>query len=207
MRRRNVKRAHERILEFDNIVLNPTDFIDFKEIFKNDHPLHMEIGMGKGKFIIEQALKNPDINYIGLEKYESVILQALEKAKDLNISNLIFICSDSNIADKFIKKGSISKIYLNFSDPWPKTRHIKRRLTSPLFLKVYEEISIKPHIEFKTDNRELFAYSLISFNNNGYEFLDLSLDLHQDKEEIITTEYEERFIKENKPIYFIEVIK
>ena len=170
MRRRNVKNAHERLLQHDKIMI--FEPIKYKEnwhkVFDNNNPIYIEIGMGKGDFIIEHAKRNSNINYIGIEKYESVILQAAEKAKELNLDNLRLICFDAEKIEEIFAKQEIDKIYLNFSDPWPKARHEKRRLTSSNFLKHYISISKSPcEIEFKTDNQGLFEYSLVSFNNNN----------------------------------------
>ncbi len=208
MRRRNVKNAHERIIKYENIILHPEDEINVEALFEKKQPIHLEIGMGKGNFIIEHAKRNAHINYIGLEKYESVILQALVKLEDFELPNLKLICTDASNLVKLLGENTIDKIYLNFSDPWPKARHEKRRLTSSNFLKIYETITKKPTtIEFKTDNRGLFEYSLISFNENKYQFDELSLDLHNDKEDIITTEYEDKFSSMGNPIYYVRVKK
>lgn len=208
MRRRNVRNAHERILKYENIILHPTDLLNINEMFEKSQPIHLEIGMGKGNFIIEHAKRNPHINYIGFEKYESVILQALVKLEELDLPNLKLVCADASNLTKLFSENTIDKIYLNFSDPWPKVRHAKRRLTSPSFLNIYEYIAKKPTtIEFKTDNRGLFEYSLVTFNENKYKFNELSLDLHKDKEDIITTEYEDKFSSMGNPIYYVQVEK
>ena len=208
MRRRNVRNAHERILKYENIILHPCENLDINNMFEKKQPIHLEIGMGKGNFIIEHAKRNPNINYIGFEKYESVILQALVKLEDLELSNLKLVCADASNLTNLFKENTIDKIYLNFSDPWPKVRHAKRRLTSPSFLNIYESITKKPTlIEFKTDNRGLFEYSLVTFNEQKYKFNELSLDLHKDKEDIITTEYEDKFSSMGNPIYYIQVEK
>ena len=207
MRRRNIKQAKDKIKQYDCLI-SPKDLINFKDYFKNDNPLHLEIGMGKGQFIINLAKNNPNINYLGLEKYESVILQALKKKENEHLDNLLLICDDCLNLLNFINKKSIDKIYLNFSDPWPKARHEKRRLTSNTFLKIYEAISKdKTLIEMKTDNRGLFEYSIMNLTNNHYQIEEIHLDLHKDFENIITTEYEDRFSKDNNPIYFMRVSK
>lgn len=205
MRRRNVHNAHERLLNHVGLlVINPNDYKgQWHTLFNNNNPIHLEIGMGKGKFIIELALKNPDINYLGIEKYESVILQPCDRLGDNYPANLHFICADANNLSDYFSHDEIDKIYLNFSDPWPKSRHDKRRLTHANFLKVYQDIN-KGDIEFKTDNVGLAEFSIVSFNNFGAKFLDLSLDLHSRDEEIITTEYEDKFSQKG-PIYFMKV--
>lgn len=208
MRLRNVPYAKEKIDSSDYIIL---DYLEkkgsFYKIFANDNPIYLEIGTGKGNFIIEQAKKNPNINFIGIEKYDSVLVRALEKIGDIEIPNLRFIRMDAkDITEVF--EHEISRIYLNFSDPWPKDRHAKRRLTSEEFLKRYDHIFIdKKDIEFKTDNRKLFEYSVISLTNYNYRIEELSLDLHQDASDNIMTEYEEKFSSKGQVIYYIKVIK
>lgn len=167
--------------------------------------------MGKGKFLREHALKNPNINYIGIEKFDSVIVQAVEKIAPLNLINIKLINVDAEELLEIFNVNEINKIFLNFSDPWPKNRHQKRRLTSEKFLALYEKV-LNGTIEMKTDNRGLFEYSLMSFNNNNWRFKELSLDLHaiaedEEPKEIITTEYEDRFVEKGNVIYFVEVSK
>ena len=214
MRRRNIKNADEKIQVFDEILIsNPEEYYGkMHSIFPKQQKIYLEIGMGKGNFIIEQARTHPDINFIGLEKYASVILQALVKANELKLPNLRLINGDATDLEKYFVEDEIDMIYLNFSDPWPKARHAKRRLTSPTFLKIYEAITKKPTtIEFKTDNRGLFEYSLVTFNEQKYKFLELSLNLHEHAKEnnltVITTEYEDRFSQMGNPIYFVKVEK
>jgi tRNA (guanine-N7-)-methyltransferase len=164
--------------------------------------------MGKGKFIIENALKNPNINYIGIEKYDSVIVRAVEKLENLDLSNLKLLRMDANNIEEIFNKN-VDLIYLNFSDPWPKTRHERRRLSSPDFLKKYDKIfKNKKHIIMKTDNRKLFEYSIISFTNYGYKINKISLDLYNDDiNDNISTEYEDKFNSLGQPIYMIDVEK
>lgn len=207
MRRRNVKNAHERLVANPHVfVENPTEFLGkWHDLFGNNNPIHLEIGMGKGDFIIEHAKRNKNINYVGLEKYESVLIQAVDKAKELNLSNLKLVCFDATDIDTIFDKEEIDMIYLNFSDPWPKYRHTKRRLTSSYFLNKYRIICKKPTtIEFKTDNRGLFEYSLISLNDNNWKFLDLTFNLHERDEDIIMTEYEKKFHSMGHNIYFVK---
>lgn len=198
MRLRNVKNA-KTIVENHELVVKTNPF-------KSDNPLHIEIGTGKGDFIIGMALMHPEINFIGIEKYESVLIRALEKAPK-DISNLRFMCFDAfKINEVF--DNNIDKIYLNFSDPWPKKKHSKRRLTSPIFLDLYEQISKDIiNIEQKTDNKGLFAYSLEMFNNHGYYFNEVSLDLPEDKEGNVQTEYEKKFRKKGVTINYLNVSK
>jgi len=206
MRQRNVKDKKEIINSSKYFIKNPYDYKGkWSELFQNNHKIYLEIGMGKGKFLIENALKYPNINFIGIEKYDSILALALKKVPD-NISNLIIIRLDaSDILNVF--DSEIDKIYLNFSDPWPKKRHEKRRLTSFSFLEKYDEIfKNKNLIEMKTDNQNLFCYSIKSFNNYGYYIEDIVFDLNNQKDiDNITTEYEEKFTKLNNPIYKITV--
>lgn len=212
MRRRGVKNLDTRIVSQPNILLaNPNEYKgNWKNVFENDNPVHLEIGMGKGDFIIDLATKNPNINYIGLEKFPSVIVVAMDKVAKTELKNVKLICADATNLNEIFEENEIDKIYLNFSDPWPKTRHAKRRLTYSTFLKVYETIlKDSSTIEFKTDNRSLFEFSLVSFNQNNWDFLKLCFDLHNDYDtnEISKTEYEKRFIGLGQPIYFIEIKK
>ena len=191
------------------VIKNPQDYRGkWQELFNNHNPIYLEIGMGKGKFLLEHANHNPNINYIGLEKFDSVIVQAVEKISLSRLSNIKLINEDATKILEFFDQKEIQKIYLNFSDPWPKNRHEKRRLTHKNFLKKYESI-LNGDLEMKTDNQTFFEYSLISFNQEQWNFLDLSLDLHHRSvvETIISTEYEERFIKKGNQIYFLKTKK
>ena len=208
MRQRNVKNKNEIIKNSNYFLDNLSNYKgSWQEVFQNNNPIHIEIGMGKGKFIIENALKYPDINFIGIEKYDSILALALKKVPG-GIKNLKMIRLDAlNIESVFDKE--IETIYLNFSDPWPKKRHEKRRLTSPEFLARYENIfKGNNHIVMKTDNANLFSYSIKTFNNNSYYILDITFDLETLHDvDNIKTEYEEKFTKLNCPIYKIEVSK
>lgn len=206
MRLRKDKNAEQTIEENSSLVIKDTkaNVGNWKKLY-NKEKVYLEIGMGKGKFVTENALKNPDVLYIGLEREATVVVKALKKIKDLNISNLVLMNEDATLIKDFFSKGEIDKIYLNFSDPWPKNRHTKRRLTHEAFLEDYKYIlSDEGDIELKTDNAKLFAYTVLTFNNYQMKLLDLSVDLHNEREGIITTEYEERFIGENKPIYYLK---
>lgn len=212
MRLRKVKNIEEKIKKYDDIIIfNAEEYKGkWNTLFSNNNPIYLEIGMGKGKFILEHARLYQDINFIGCELSDSVIYKAAEKydkvRKENNINNLLMINKDASILNEIFASKEIGKIYLNFSDPWPKSRHAKRRLTSPSFLKVYKELlGVGGIIEMKTDNRHLFEYSLTMFNEFNWEFECLSLDLHQDVENIITTEYEDRFIQLGQPIYYVKV--
>lgn len=207
MRLRKVKGVEEKILELsDVIILNPYDYKGkWYTLFGNENPIYLEIGMGKGKFIRENAIKNPNINFIGCEVCTSVIYKAAKMSE--NIPNLLLINFDAYKLMACFEKGEIEKIFLNFSDPWPKSRHEKRRLTANAFLNVYKMILVDNGIvEFKTDNRKLFEFTLLKFIEFNYEFIDLSLDLHHsDYEDIITTEYEDKFIGLGQVIYYVKV--
>lgn len=209
MRLKHIKGAEEEIKLSPYLITEPEKYKgNYKKIFKNDNPIHIEIGMGKGNFIIEMAKGNPNINFIGIEMYDSVLLRAVQKLTNEKINNLKLIRYDAtNIENIFAKE--ISTIYLNFSDPWPKNRHEHRRLTSDIFLKRYANIFKKDNIIIqKTDNRKLFEYSIMSFVNYGYKIEDISLDLHNIKNNsIIMTEYEEKFVSKGYPIYMIKVKK
>lgn len=180
----------------------------WNEVFGNDRPIHIEVGSGKGRFITGMAKMNPDINYIGIELFESVIVSALEKVleEEEGIPNLRLLEVNGEALQDFFEKGEIGLVYLNFSDPWPKTRHAKRRLTNERFLKLYESIlPANGEIHFKTDNRGLFEYSLKSISEYGMLLTDVSLDLHAEEPEWnIMTEYEEKFSSLGQPIYRLE---
>lgn len=208
MRVRRIKNVEEKILQYENIiVLDPTSKKGkWKKLFGNDNPIYLEIGMGKGQFIMNNAINNPNINYIGCEIVNSVIYKAAKRISNNVIPNLYLINYDAFKLDEVFDEGEIEKIFLNFSDPWPKSRHEKRRLTSSEFLSVYKKFLVnKGIVEFKTDNRKLFEYSLMKFNELDYDILDLSLDLHSDSDDIINTEYEDKFVGLGQVIYFVKV--
>ncbi|WP_033541583.1 tRNA (guanosine(46)-N7)-methyltransferase TrmB [Planococcus sp. CAU13] len=180
----------------------------WQEEFGNSNPLHIEAGTGKGRFITGMALANPDINYIGIELFDSVIVTALQTVLDEEggIPNLRLLRVNAQEMENFFEKNEVDRLYLNFSDPWPKTRHAKRRLTHESFLKLYETVLPKNgEIHFKTDNRGLFEFSLMSISEYGMLLKDVSLDLHANEPEWnIMTEYEEKFMKKGQPIYRLE---
>lgn len=180
----------------------------WREVFGNGNLLHIEAGTGKGRFIIGMAKQNPDVNYIGIELFDSVIVSALETVLEEKggISNLRLLRVNAKELETFFEKGEVDRLYLNFSDPWPKTRHAKRRLTHETFLKLYEAVlPSNGEIHFKTDNRGLFEYSLTSVSEYGMLLKDVSLDLHANEPEWnIMTEYEEKFSKKGQPIYRLE---
>lgn len=208
MRIRNIKNKEEILNNCLYVENNPyINKGNWSKVFNNNNPIFLEIGTGKCKFIIENAKKYKDINFIGIERNASVLALGIKNI-DEDLPNLKLINVDALKLDEVFDK-EISTIYLNFSDPWPKKRNIKRRLTSGNHLKIYEKIFKNDYIiKQKTDNRNLFEYSLISFSNNGYILKDISLDLHNDKKsDNINTEYEEKFSKKGYPIYMLEVYK
>ena len=194
MRLRNVKNADKIVESSSYVINNPEEYIGkYKTLFNNNNPINIEIGMGKGDFIIGMAEKYPGINFIGIEKYESVMVRAIEKLEEKELPNLKLIRMDALNIDKVFNK-EIDTIYLNFSDPWPKKRHSKRRLTSEIFLNLYDKIFIgAPNIVQKTDNIKLFAYSLSSLSKYGYTLEYVSLDLENEEVPNVETEYEKKF--------------
>ena len=195
LRLKNVRNAKEIIDMSSYVIKKPYEFIgNWRKIFNNDNPIDLEIGMGKGDFIIEMAKKNKNVNYIGVEMFDSVIVRAVQKLEGEDLKNLKLIRMDATLIDKVFKK-EIRNIYLNFSDPWPKKRHAKRRLTSHLFLEKYDYIfEGEKNIIQKTDNIELFSYSIVSLSTYGYILNKVSLDLHGGNcDDNVMTEYEKRF--------------
>ena len=208
MRLKNIKGAKEKISKSPYIIQIPETYKGkYKTLFKNKKPIHLEIGMGKGDFIIGMAQKYPDINFIGIEKFDSVILRATQKLENIELPNLKLIRFDATEIENIFDR-EIDTIYLNFSDPWPKNRHEDRRLTSKKFLQKYDKIfKQSKHIIQKTDNRHLFEFSLKSFTNYDYKIKNLSLNLHEDNFDNVETEYEKRFASLGMPIYMVEVEK
>lgn len=208
MRLKNIKGASERILEGKYFINNPNEYKGkWHKLFNNNNPIYIEIGMGKGNFIIKNAIENPNVNYIGIEMYDSVILRAVEKTNELELNNLYLIRTDARLIEDVFDK-EIDLIYLNFSDPWPKERHAKRRLTSPRFLARYDNIFRGDnHIIMKTDNLDLFNYSVDSLKEYGYTINEISNDLHKEKDNIITTEYEDKFTSKGMKINYFATSK
>lgn len=226
MRLKFVPGSPEHISESEFVIKKPEEHKGcWKELFGNSNPVHIEIGMGKGRFITELAKRNPDINYIGIEKYTSVLIRAVEKreiiefgkklknltnetleeeySSEHRLSNLYYLCVDAEFLDGMFAEGEVDRIYLNFSDPWPKDRHAKRRLTSAHFLAKYEKF-LNPEgcIAFKTDNRGLFDFSLTEISENGWELSEVTYDLHNSEyaEGNVMTEYEQKFSAKGNPI-------
>lgn len=204
MRLRNVPGAKETIIQSDFSIQEPKTYRGkWKEEFKNENPIHIEVGMGKGKFILEMAEQNPEINYIGIEKYSSVLVRAVEKTEDFEGENLRLIRMDAEEIEEVFAPEEVDRIYLNFSDPWPKDRHAKRRLTSARFLERYDHILAPDgRIMFKTDNRNLFDFSLEQIEEAGWILENYTYDLHNSKfnEGNVMTEYEEKFSAKGNPI-------
>jgi tRNA (guanine-N7-)-methyltransferase len=204
MRLRNVKGARENIAASEYVIHHPEEYKGkWRELFKNDNPIHIEIGMGKGKFIQTLAKNNPNINYIGIEKYSSVLIRAIEKRNELDMENLYFIRMDAEEIVDIFEEGEVDQIYLNFSDPWPKDRHAKRRLTSKEFFARYNKILKKDGVViFKTDNKDLFDFSVEEIPLANWKLKDVTYDLHNSEfvEGNVMTEYEEKFVTEGKPI-------
>ncbi len=207
MRLRNVKNKEEILSNCPFLIRNGEEYLGkWKDLFDNNNPIYIEIGMGKGDFIIENAKNYPNINFIGIEKYDSVIARACEKVPE-GLNNLFLVRMDALDIDKTFKK-EIDLIYLNFSDPWPKKRHSDRRLTSHIFLEKYDHIfKNKKEIIQKTDNKNLFEYSIVSLSTYGYTIDDITFDLHNRDENIIMTEYEKKFTSKGNNIYYLVATK
>ncbi len=206
MRLRNIPGADEAIADSPHCIQEPmAEKGRWNLIFGNDHPVHIEIGMGKGQFIMQLAKDHPDINYIGIERYSSVLLRALQKMEVEPLPNIRFLCMDASIITEVFDKEEVAKIYLNFSDPWPKERHAKRRLTSRQFFERYDKILAgNGVVEFKTDNDDLFAFSMEEVAEAGWTLDAHTFDLHHDpvlNEGNVMTEYEEKFSSLGHPIH------
>ena len=206
MRLRNIPGADEVVSNSSYCIQEPVELKGrWHEFLENDNPIHIEVGMGKGRFIMDLAALHPDINYIGIERYTSVLLRAVQKIEENPLPNGHFLCIDAATLPEIFGKGEVDKIYLNFSDPWPKDRHARRRLTSHEFLDRYNEfLAADGCIEFKTDNQDLFTFSLEEIENSPIWHLDASTrDLHHDdvmNQGNVMTEYEEKFSSKGNPI-------
>ena len=205
MRLRNVTGSREVIAACDYVIHNPQECRGkWHEVFGNDCPIRIEIGMGKGRFIMDLARMNPQINYVGIEKYSSVLIRGIQKLEADPLPNLYFIRMEAEHILRYFTKGEVDRIYLNFSDPWPKERHAKRRLVSREFLDRYRAL-LKDggHLEFKTDNRDLFDFGVEETEPAKWEIMEITYDLHHDEKmnrDNIMTEYEERFSSMGNPI-------
>lgn len=206
MRLRNIPGADEVVSNSSYCIQEPVELKGrWHGFLENDNPIHIEVGMGKGRFIMDLAALHPDINYIGIERYTSVLLRAVQKIEENPLPNVHFLCIDAATLPEIFGKGEVDKIYLNFSDPWPKDRHARRRLTSHEFLDRYNEfLAAEGCIEFKTDNQDLFTFSLEEIENSPIWHLDASTrDLHHDEvmnQGNVMTEYEEKFSSKGNPI-------
>ena len=206
MRLRNVTGSREVIAESAYVAHEPQQYKGkWKELFGNENPIRIEIGMGKGRFIMDLARRNPQINYIGIEKYSSVLIRGIQKMEQDPLPNLYFIRMDAEEIVDVFGAEEVDKIYLNFSDPWPKDRHAKRRLPSREFLHRYDEILKKDgNLEFKTDNHDLFQFALEDLEPAGWHLDEVTEDLHHDMGMMqgnVMTEYEEKFSSKGNPIY------
>ncbi|RBW71424.1 tRNA (guanosine(46)-N7)-methyltransferase TrmB [Bacillus taeanensis] len=208
MRLRNKPWAKDKLAEHSNIVIhNPEQYKgQWNKYFGNDYPIYIEVGTGKGRFVTEMAKQYPDVNFIGVELQPSVIVGALDLILEEQPPNVRLLNQNAEDLPHFFDKGEVSRVYLNFSDPWPKNRHEKRRLTYESFLAVFQSIlQEKGEIHFKTDNQGLFEYSLHSFSKYGMILNNVSLDLHNsDFESNVMTEYEEKFSNKGNRIYRCE---
>ena len=205
MRLKNVPGSREVIAESRFVIHNPEENKGkWAGVFGNDAPLHIEIGMGKGRFLMDMAKLHPEVNYVGIEKYSSVLLRAVQKLEEEELPNVRLIRMDAEDLENVFAQGELDRIYLNFSDPWPKDRHAKRRLESRQFLARYDQILKKDGtIEFKTDNRALFDFALEEVEAAGWTLNEKTFDLHADarlNEGNVMTEYEERFSAQGNPI-------
>ena len=209
MRLRNIPGADDVIKRHPIAVKESKEYKGkWNALFENENPIHIEIGMGKGQFILTLAKQNPQINYIGIERYSSVLLRALEKfdtEEFCELTNVRFICMDAMELPDVFEAEEVEKIYLNFSDPWPKKRHARRRLTSTVFFAQYDKVLAKDGVvEFKTDNRPLFEFSLEQVEEAGWKLLGSTFDLHHDaamNQGNVMTEYEEKFSAQGNPIH------
>lgn len=208
MRIRRKPGVEEKLLAQTQYVIDPNRLQQtWSHFFTNDHPVHAELGTGKGRFITTLAQRNPDVNYVGVERVPEVLWQCVKKAVDLNLRNVAFLWMDVQGLPSLAHKGKWERIYLNFSDPWPKRRHAKRRLTHPSFLSIYEQLLVPGgEIFLKTDNAGFFEYSLNQVADRDYRLRAITLNLHESewREDNIMTEYEEKFSKKGQPIYRFE---
>lgn len=204
MRLRHIPGSEEEIAQSPYVIREAkTHRGNFSQVFGNDHPIEIEVGMGKGRFIMEMARLHPEVNYIGIERYSSVLLRALQKRAEIELDNVFFMCVDAKDLAEIFLPGEVDGVYLNFSDPWPKDRHAKRRLTSPEFMKVYDQILTSAGtVEFKTDNAKLFEYSMEAIPEAGWELVSYTFDLHHDEmaEGNVMTEYEMKFSTQGNQI-------
>jgi len=213
--RKNIRESLER--QPDLVLLEPQQWRGrWREFFGNDRPIHIEIGMGKGQFISRMSVAHPDINYIGMDVYDELLRRGSEKARAAwreagkdRVPNLALVRGNAEYLELMFEPGELSRIYLNFSDPWPKNKHARRRLTHPRFLEKYKlALDEDGEIHFKTDSKSLFEFSLNSFSDSGLQMRNITLDLHRDgpREDLVMTEYETKFHAQGMPIYRLEAV-
>ena len=205
MRLRNIPGAGEVIDNSPYCIKEPVELKGkWHDFLGNNNPIHIEVGMGKGRFLMDLARLHPEINYIGIERYTSVLLRAVQKMQEDELPNVHFLCIDAATLPDIFDRNEVDRIYLNFSDPWPKARHAKRRLTSREFLARYDQILVQDgKVEFKTDNKELFEFSLEEVEEAGWNLEASTFDLHHNEEMVqgnVMTEYEEKFSSMGNPI-------
>ncbi|WZL72869.1 tRNA (guanosine(46)-N7)-methyltransferase TrmB [Clostridiaceae bacterium 35-E11] len=211
MRRRKRPGAKEKLLSYDQwICTDPQQFKgSWADYFNNQYPIHVELGTGRGQFITTLAEKHPQINYIGIEVKEEVLLRAVEKVDEKKLSNIVFLWNDIGHIEDVFDKGEIDRVYINFCDPWPKKRWAKRRLTHKNFLEKYKVLlQEKGEIHFKTDNEKLFAFSLNEFSFCDFKLQHITFNLHEEEmKENVTTEYEDKFTAIGMKIFRCEALK
>lgn len=210
MRRRKIKGADQRLLAYKDYVITDAQNKKgrWREVFGNDNPIHLEIGIGRGSFLKRFALRHPGINYLGIETKEEVMIYGVQESFDEELKNIKFIWQNAVDLKDFFAEGEVERIYLNFSDPWPKKRHNKRRLTYRTFLEMYSDVLVENgELHFKTDHEDLFEFSLNSFLENGWLLKNVKLDLYKElPEDNIPTDYEIKFVEKGMKIYRLEAV-
>ena len=202
MRLRHIQGAEETIASSPFVIQEPEQHRGtWNQVFGGSHPLEIEVGMGKGRFIMEKASANPDINYIGIERYSSVLLRGLQKRSEMDLENIYFMCIDAKDMAEIFAPGEVDRIYINFCDPWPSKRHAKRRLTHGNFLKLYRQVlKMGGQIHFKTDNQPLFEFSVGELPQFGFELSEVTRNLHENGPVGVMTDYEAKFHELGQPI-------
>ena len=202
MRLRHIQGAEETIASSPFVIQEPEQHRGtWNQVFGGSHPLEIEVGMGKGRFIMEKASANPDINYIGIERYSSVLLRGLQKRSEMDLENIYFMCIDAKDMAEIFAPGEVDRIYVNFCDPWPSKRHAKRRLTHGNFLKLYRQVlKMGGQIHFKTDNQPLFEFSVEELPQFGFELSEVTRNLHENGPVGVMTDYEAKFHELGQPI-------
>ena len=202
MRLRHIQGAEETIASSPFVIQEPEQHRGtWNQVFGGSHPLEIEVGMGKGRFIMEKASASPDINYIGIERYSSVLLRGLQKRSEMDLENIYFMCIDAKDMAEIFAPGEVDRIYVNFCDPWPSKRHAKRRLTHGNFLKLYRQVlKMGGQIHFKTDNQPLFEFSVEELPQFGFELSEVTRNLHENGPVGVMTDYEAKFHELGQPI-------